>query len=154
PEDAPEPKQQREDAKAGGDEAAAGTAGTLDRRLNRLGPGDSDEVLYLIDDLSLRRLLPEQKRRDGDDDNQPRRQREDGVERERRPQPRRPVLVPLVDCLTEQRPDDTPRETGRRRSIDAPVQWILLFPAGRLAAASPRPISSVTSDSLAPAGPR
>src|SRR5690348_18055678 len=54
PEDAPEPKQQRENAKAGGDEAA-GAAGTLDRRLDRLGPGDADEVLHLIDDLALDR---------------------------------------------------------------------------------------------------
>src|SRR6185369_533883 len=118
-EDAPEPKQQREDAQAGGGEAATGAAGTLDRRLNRLGPGDADEVLYLIDDLALRRLMPEQERREADDDDQPRRQREDSVERERRPQPRRPVLVPLEDRLPEQRPDDARRETGRRKSVDA-----------------------------------
>ena len=113
------PKQQREDAQAGGGEAAAGAAGTLDRRLNRLGPGDADEVLDLIDDLALRRLMPEQERREGDDDDQPRRQREDGVERERRPQPRRPVLVPLEDRLPEQRPHDARRETGRRKSVAA-----------------------------------
>src|SRR4030095_6266538 len=118
PEDAPEPKQEREDPKAGGDEAAAGAAGILDRCLNRLGPCEADKVLYLVEDLALRRFLPEQERGDGDDDDQPRCQREDRVERECRPQPRRPVFVPLEDRLTEQRPDD-PRGETRRRPVDA-----------------------------------
>jgi hypothetical protein len=119
PEDAPEAKQERENAKAGGEEAAAGAAGTIDGGLNRLGPGEAGEVLDLLDYLALRRLLPEQERGEGDDDDQRGGQREDGVERERRAKPRRPVLVPLVDRLTEHRPDDARRETRRQRQVGA-----------------------------------
>lgn len=65
------------------------------------------------------RLLAEEERGEGDDEDQPRRQREDRVERERRPQSRRAILVPLEDRLAEQRPDDTRRETKRRNAARA-----------------------------------
>src|SRR4029077_12647023 len=88
-----------------------GVAGALDRGQNRLGPGLASEILDLADDLALGGLLPEEKRGEGDDEDQPRRQREDRVVRERRPQPRRAILVPLEERLTEQRPYDAGRET-------------------------------------------
>jgi hypothetical protein len=63
----------------------------------------------------LGRFLTENDGGQRDDQDQPGREREDGVERKRRSEPRGPILVPLAGGLREQRHDLANHADSRAR---------------------------------------